>query len=86
ITAPNGSSVFPLGPKNAYLSCWRVGYSTYKKWEKENLIVWKTDESVVDVLESDDFIENDEIKNDLDYSTHEYKEIDLEKYSSKYKP
>ncbi|WRA23142.1 site-specific DNA-methyltransferase [Helicobacter pylori] len=88
ITAPNGSSVFPLGPKNAYLSRWRVGYSTYKKWEKENLIVWKTDESVVDVLESDDFIENDEIKNDLDYSTHahEYKEIDLEKYSSKYKP
>ncbi len=86
ITAPNGSRVFPLGPKNAYLSCWRVGYSTYKKWEKENLIVWKTDESVVDVLESDDFIENDEIKNDLDYSTHEYKEIDLEKYSSKYKP
>ncbi len=37
-------------------------------------------------MESDDFIENDEIKNDLDYSTHEYKEIDLEKYSSKYKP
>ncbi len=86
IIAPNGSRVFPLGPKNAYLSRWRVGYSTYKKWEKENLIVWKTDESVVDVLESDDFIENDEIKNDLDYSTHEYKEIDLEKYSSKYKP
>ena len=40
VTAPDGTEVYPIGP-GGYESRWRVGQTTYKKFQDENLMVWK---------------------------------------------
>lgn len=40
VIAPDGTKVYPIGP-GGYESRWRVGPATYKKFQDENLIVWK---------------------------------------------
>ena len=47
IVTPEGETVFPVGP-GGYESCWRADENTYKKWLKENLIVWnQTDKGLM---------------------------------------
>lgn len=40
LDAPNGSKVYPIGP-GGYESRWRCSESTYKEYQKQNLIEWK---------------------------------------------
>ena len=40
VTAPDGSEVYPVGPKD-YLSRWRVKAETYQKLVRDGLIEWK---------------------------------------------
>jgi adenine-specific DNA-methyltransferase len=44
LTAPDGSSVYPVGP-GGYDSCWRGARSQFDAWDAEGMIVWQQDAS-----------------------------------------
>lgn len=52
VTAPDGTDVYPVGPKD-YLSRWRVKAETYQKLLQEGLIEWKknNDEHISPVVD-----------------------------------
>ena len=45
VIAPDGTEVYPFGPGN-YLSRWRVAKSSLDNLLKDNMIVWKKDETI----------------------------------------
>lgn len=49
VTAPDGTDVYPFGPSN-YLSRWRVARDSYAKLVEDDMIVWKKNDSVEDVV------------------------------------
>jgi adenine-specific DNA-methyltransferase len=44
LTAPDGSIVYPIGP-GGYESRWRADRKQYDKWNQDNMIYWKKDNS-----------------------------------------
>ena len=42
LTAPDGSTVYPIGP-GGYESRWRADRKQYDKWNQDNMIYWKKD-------------------------------------------
>ena len=42
LTAPDGSSVYPIGP-GGYDSCWRAARAQFDTWVQDDMIVWQKD-------------------------------------------
>ena len=49
LKAPDGSEVYPFGPTD-YLSRWRMGKESVEKLIKDNMLVWKQDDKVRNVV------------------------------------
>ena len=49
VIAPDGTEVYPFGPGD-YLSRWRVAKSSLESLLKDNMIVWKKDETIKQIV------------------------------------
>jgi len=83
IPAPDGSSVFPIGPTD-YLSRWRTGKKKFQDFLDEGLIVWK--ENGDDIEEFEDYEDENNDDEITDFTTITNENVDISKYKSKWKP